>query len=154
MKKITSLILIIVVCFTLVGCGEGKYKEGTYEGSVLDNYGGQENQATAKVEVGSDGKIKSVYLDTTYTKEGVATTKKQLKENYGMKTASSNIGNIKGGAEWYEQVEALEKAVVKKQGIDFLNLNEEGKTDAVSGCTIKIDALYKALEEALNKAKK
>ena len=33
-------------------------------------------------------------------------------------------------------------------------LDEDGKTDAVSGCTIKIDALYEALENALNQAKK
>ena len=55
--------------------------------------------------------------------------------------------------EWFEQVEKLEQAVVDNQGIDFLNLDEDGYTDAVSGCTIKIDALYKALEDALNQAK-
>lgn len=60
-----------------------------------------------------------------------------------------------GGAqyEWYQQVEALEQAVIDNQGIDFLNVDEDGYTDAVSTCTIKVDALYKALEVALNKAK-
>ncbi len=154
MKKILSLFVIITTCLMLVGCGEGKYKEGTYEGSVVDSYGGADNIATAKVEVDTSGKIKSVYLDTTYTKDGVSTTKKALKEDYGMKTASKNIGKIDGGAEWYEQVEALEKKVVENQGIDFITLDEDGKTDAVSGCTMKIDALYKALEQALNEAKK
>ena len=33
-------------------------------------------------------------------------------------------------------------------------MNDEGYTDAVSGCTIKIDALYEALENALKQAKK
>ena len=56
--------------------------------------------------------------------------------------------------EWYEQVEKLEKAIVENQGLDFLNLNADGKTDAVSGCTIKIDALYNAAKEALEKASK
>lgn len=56
--------------------------------------------------------------------------------------------------EWYEQVEKLEKAVVENQGIEFLNLNEDGKTEAVSGCTIKIDAMYEALNKALEQAKK
>ena len=37
---------------------------------------------------------------------------------------------------------------------DNIKLNEDGKTDAVSGCTIKIDALYEAAEDALNQAKK
>ena len=56
--------------------------------------------------------------------------------------------------EWYEQVEKLEQAVVEHQGIDFLKLDDEGKTDAVSGCTIKIDAMYEALSKALDSAKK
>ena len=32
--------------------------------------------------------------------------------------------------------------------------NEDGKTDAISGCTIKIDALYEAINNALKEAKK
>lgn len=146
MKKILVLLLITTVLFT--GCEKVKdgYKEGTFEASVVDNYGGTDNNATAKISIDSEGKIKSVYLDTTYTTaEGVATTKKALKENYGMSAI--------GATEWYIQVEALEKAIVEHNGIDFLKLDENGKTDAVSSCTIKIDALYKAAEAALNKAK-
>lgn len=154
MKKILSGVLVLILCLTLVGCGEGKYKEGTYEGSVIDNYNNENNTATAKVEVNEKGKIVSVYLDTTYTKDGVKTTKKTLKDAYGMKSVSNNMGNIDGGAEWYEQVESLEKAVVKNQGIDFITMNEDNTTDSVSGCTIKINALYEALEEALKEAKK
>ena len=56
--------------------------------------------------------------------------------------------------EWYQQAEALEKYVVDNQGIDNLKLDESGHTDAVSGCTIKIDALYSAINNALNQAKK
>ena len=56
--------------------------------------------------------------------------------------------------EWYQQVEALEKNVVDNQGLDKIKMNDEGYTDAVSGCTIKIDALYEALENALKQAKK
>ena len=154
MKKILNGVLVLILCLTLVGCGEGKYKEGTYEGSVIDNYNNENNTATAKVEVNEKGKIVSVYLDTTYTKDGVKTTKKTLKDAYGMKSRSNNMGNIDGGAEWYEQVESLEKAVVKNQGIDFITMNEDNTTDSVSGCTIKINALYEALEEALKEAKK
>ena len=56
--------------------------------------------------------------------------------------------------EWYTQVEALEKNVVDNQGLDKITLNDDGYTDTVSGCTIKIDALYAALEKALKQAKK
>lgn len=148
MRKIKYLLCLLAVTL-LVGCSSG-YKEGEYTSSAVDSYGGENNTATAVVKVDSEGKITSVYLDTTYTKDGVATTKKTLKEDYGM--LNHPYGSTVG--EWYEQVEKLEQAVVEHQGIDFLKLDEDGKTDAVSGCTIKIDALYEALSKALESAKK
>ena len=144
MKKLKYVFCLLVVVL-LVGCSKG-YKEGEYTGSAVDSYGNQNNTATAKVTIDKDGKITSVFLDTTYTKDGVATTKKTLKEEYGMLSPyGSSVG------EWYEK---LEQAVVEHQGIDFLKLDDEGKTDAVSGCTIKIDAMYEALSKALDSAKK
>ena len=145
MRSLRSLICVFLLVL-LVGCSNG-YKEGEYTGIAIDSYGGQENTATAKVTVNSDGKITSVYLDTTYTKDGISTTKKTLGNDYNM------MANPNASGEWYVQVEKLEQAVVDNQGIDFLNLDEDGYTDAVSGCTIKIDALYEALENALEQAK-
>ena len=132
-KKI--IVLSMVSLLVLGGCAKG-YKEGIYTGTATDSYGGQDNTATATVTVDSNGKITSVELDTTYTKDGVKTTKKAL------------------GGEWDTQVKALEDYIVKNQGIDSLKLDEDGKTDAVSGCTIKIDALYEAASNALKQAKK
>ena len=146
MKKFKYLICVFALCL-LVGCSKG-YKEGEYTGTAVDSYGGQENTASAKVTVDSEGKITDVYLDTTYTANGVTTTKKTLGNDYNMKTYQPEAAG-----EWYEQVEKLEQAVIDNQGIDFLNLDEDGYTDAVSGCTIKIDALYEALEDALEQAK-
>jgi len=145
MKKIRNLICIFALVL-LVGCSKG-YKEGEYTGIAIDSYGGQENTASAQISIDSEGQIIGVYLDTTYTKDGVQTTKKTLKDDYNM------MSNPNAAGEWYEQVEKLEQAVIDNQGIDFLNLDEDGYTDAVSGCTIKIDALYEALEDALNNAK-
>ena len=147
MKRIKNFICLFALVL-LVGCSNG-YKEGEYTGTAIDSYGGQENTATAKVTVNSDGKITSVYLDTTYTTDkGVSTTKKTLGNDYNMKTYMPTAAG-----EWFEQVEKLEQAVIDNQGIDFLDLDEDGYTDAVSGCTIKIDALYEALEDALKQAK-
>jgi len=148
MKKKICLISIIGLAL-LSGCSKG-YKEGVYTGTAIDSYGGQNNTATAIVTVDKNGKITDVNLDTTYTKDGVETTKKTLGDAYGM------YGNEYGSkvGEWYTQVEALEKNVVDNQGLDKVKLTDDGYTDTVSGCTIKIDALYEALENALKQAKK
>lgn len=146
-KKI--IFMGIIGLLLLTGCSKG-YKEGVYTGTAEDNYGGQNNIATAIVTVDSEGNITDVDLDTTYTKDGVTTTKKALGADYGMYNHpyGSKVG------EWYEQVEALEEYVINNQGIDSLTLDTDGYTDAVSGCTIKIDALYEALDSALKQAKK
>lgn len=133
----------------LGGCSKG-YKEGTYTGSAEDIYGGQNNTATAVVTIDNAGKITEVRLDTTYTKDGVKTTKKTLGSEYGM--YGSPYGSSVG--EWDTQVKALEDFIVDNQGLDKIELDEDGKTDAVSGCTIKIDALYEAVSSALDQAKK
>lgn len=152
MKKIKYLICVFALIL-LAGCSDG-YKEGEYTGTATDSYGGQENTASAKITIDSEGKITDVYLDTTYTytnEDGVSvsTTKKTLGDDYGM--YNHPYGSTVG--EWDTQVEALEQAVIENQGIDFLNLDEDGYTDAVSGCTIKIDAMYEALANALEQAK-
>lgn len=145
-----KIVLVMVIGLMLLsGCSKG-YKEGTYMGSAVDNYGGQSNTATCEITVDSDGKITKVYLDTTYTKDGVETTKKALGSDYGM--YGSPYGSQIG--EWYEQVNALENNVIENQGLDGVKLDSDGYTDTVSGCTIKIDALYEAIEDALNKARK
>lgn len=144
MKKFLFCLCALVLVVTVCGCEKVGYKEGTYEGSAIDNYGGEENTATAKIVVNSEGKIESVYLDTTY--EG--TTKKTLGNDYNMKTYYPQAAG-----EWFEQVEKLEAAVVENQGTEFITLDENGKTDAVSGCTIQIEALVKAIDNALDKAK-
>ena len=148
MKK-KMCIMGVIGLVLLSGCSRG-YTEGIYTGTAIDDFGGQSNTATAIVTIDSNGKITDVDLDTTYTKDGVETTKKTLGSDYGM------YGNPYGSqiGEWYEQVEALEANVVENQGLDGIKLDDEGYTDTVSGCTIKIDALYKALEDALSQAKK
>ena len=58
------------------------------------------------------------------------------------------------GKEWYEQVNLIESKVVENQDISFIKLDDNGKTDAIAGVTMKIDALYNALDNALKDAKK
>ena len=158
MKKI----IVIGFLIFLTGCtvekieSIGDYKPGVYTGVAIDNYGGTNNTATAVVNVSENGKIENVYLDTTYTKDGVVTTKKALGYDYNMKDTSASIGNIEGGSEWFEQAKALEKKVVEEQNLKWLEWNDEQQTttDSVAGVTIKINALYEAINNALDQAKK
>ena len=87
-------------------------------------------------------------------KNDVYTTKKTLGDAYGMKGTSANMGTIEGGAEWYEQIKAIEDKIVKEQGIEWVKYDAEGsKLDGFSGATIKVADLMKAVETALNAAK-
>ncbi|MBR1376819.1 MAG: FMN-binding protein [Bacilli bacterium] len=147
MKKVFYLLVALVVIIGVSGCEKvekGNYKEGTYKGEAIDTYNNGNNLATATIEVDKDGKISSVYLDTEYD----GSTKKKLGSDYNMKKF-----NPGAAGEWYEQVEKLEAAIIEHQGIDFLNLDTDGYTEAVSGCTIKVDALIKAVSNALEQAK-
>lgn len=151
MKKFLIVSLALVMTFTFAGCEKvTTYKEGTYEAEVVDPYNNEGNIASAKIVIGSNGKIESVFLDTTYQ----GSTKKTLKDDYNMKKY-----NPSASGEWYEQVEKLEAAIVENNGVDFITLIESdeeaknGTTDTVSGCTIKVDALKAAAAKALEQAK-
>ena len=53
MKKLLCLLLVSVCLFT--GCEKvDTFKEGVYEGSAVDTYGGEENTATAKITVNAE----------------------------------------------------------------------------------------------------
>ncbi len=154
MKKIFLLILIL---FTLSGCErivEGNYKEGTYMGSVEYESYGSKYVTTSVIYVDSNGLIKSCYIDSTYLKDNINTTKKTLGDNYGMKETSKNIGNIEGGKEWYEQVEVIEKKVVETQGLDWVEWDQTNtKLDSISGVTIDASTYIEATKKALEQAK-
>lgn len=151
MKRYFGVIIGVLICFLFVaGCEKvesGTYKEGTYFGSYTDTYGDNPSVATAVVYVDSDGVIKSVFLDTTYLKSTTVTTKKTLGNDYGMK-ASSEVGK-----EWYEQVNLMEAKVIENQNISFMKLDNDGYTDTIAGVTMKVNALYQALNNALEQAK-
>jgi major membrane immunogen (membrane-anchored lipoprotein) len=159
MKKVLLGFILLMALF-VVGCEkveDGKYVEGTYLGvkDTVDR-NGDKFVTTALVNVDDKGMISNVFIDVTYNKDGVNTTKKILGDAYGMKATSANIGVIEGGAEWYEQVLVIENKVVSEQGIEWLTFKSEDptKTDAVSGVTITVTDYHAALVNALEQAKK
>lgn len=160
MKKILLSCVALLGIFFITGCEKveetkGNYKEGTYMGSVQYESYGAKYVTTSLIYVGEDGMIKSCYIDSTYTKDGVSSTKKTLGDAYGMKATSADKGVIEGGAEWYEQVEVIEKKVVAEQDLDWVKWSDEAKTklDAVSGVTISADTYIEAVSKALQQAK-
>lgn len=161
MKKFLSL---CIVCFGLIlmtGCEkvveQGIYKEGTYFGYDQYESYGKNYVTTAVIYVNDNGMIKSVFLDSTYTKDEVNTTKKTLGDAYGMKETSANMGNIPGGAEWYEQAKSIEDKVIVEQGLEWVKWSDDTKTkldlDTISGVTISADSYINAISNALSKAK-
>lgn len=126
------------------GAGEGStlYKDGSYtaEGDYDDQ--GYKTVVTVTVE---DGRLASLSCDQV-TADG--DSKKELSQSgaYGMKE--------KGGAaaEWHEEVAAFEAAAVEK-GLDNIPTGSDGKTDAISGCTIAVSEFISLARQALDKAK-
>ncbi len=157
MKKILVMLTFLFVIL-LTGCeniASGNYKEGTYFGSVeFDSYG-KNYVTTAVVYVDETGTIKSVFIDSTYIKDDINTTKKVLGDDYGMKETSASKGEISGGAEWYEQLKVLEDKIITEQGIDWVKWQDDEKLylDGISGVTITADTYIDAVRKALEQAK-
>lgn len=176
MKKIFSLILsvaIVMMMFTLAGCGEKKgesLKLGLGVYTTMDKAASAEGdtqgagEATvnvAAVLMDNDGKIVKCVIDAAdntvnFTSDGKAVAAKEFKTkyeqgaNYGMKAY--------GGAkkEWFEQVDAFTSLVEGKTYDEVKALigeNNKGNDDVVNaGCTIIISDFIYAIEKAVNNA--
>lgn len=113
------------------------------------------------VTVNADGKITGCLVDElekSLTIEnggfsadsGALKTKKELGDDYGMKSASGI------GLEWYEQVENLQKYLSGKSTaeLDGIPLTDGKATDAdlSSGCTIAVTDMLKNVQKAMKSA--
>lgn len=160
MKKIFIGFLGLLLTFSAIGCekveDEGDYFSGTYFGYTQSESYGETYTTTAVISVDKTGMIASVFIDSTYLKDGIVTTKKALGEDYNMKETSANIGEIEGGAEWDEQMKSLEEKIIEEQGLSFVSWKKDDSTklDSVSGVTINATDVIKAIENALSEAKK
>lgn len=74
-------------------------------------------------------------------------SKRQMGDGYGMKAASA----IK--REWYEQADAFDTYAVGKTASELSStkLDAEGKTDAISGCTVAVSAMLQNVVKAARK---
>lgn len=104
----------------------------------------------AAVTLGGDDRITACMTDTAQAKltienslfshaAGKMDTKRGMGDAYGMKEASS----LK--KEWFEQADAFDAYAVGKTAAELskVNVGADGKTDAISGCTIAISGMLK-----------
>lgn len=183
MKKILSLVLAVLLVFSLVslvGCGEKKDGKGDVAGSLKFGMGsysyfgdvksadadtngvGEYVTTVAAVLLDKDSKIVNVVIDTAdnsveFTSAGKAVAPAEFKTKY----EQGDDYNMKayGGAkkEWYEQVDAF-VATIKGKTMDEVKAmvaeDGKGKDDVVNaGCTITVADFVKALEKAVKNAK-
>lgn len=80
------------------------------------------------------------------TLSGLVKTKRQMGDGYGMKTASPI------GREWYQQADAFDTYARGKTAEKLAALPlTDGKTDAISGCTIILDSMLKNAVKAASR---
>lgn len=142
MKKLA----LIVAAFALAACSSGGAEKS---GTAKSEPNSQNQVTTVDVKMKGD-KITSISFDDTYEKDGKETTKKALKDEYGMKVASSIQ------KEWWEQTAFLEKFIADK-GLDAVGtLDDAGKAtnaDVLSGCTMSINSYVDTAKKAVEAAK-
>ena len=113
-------------------------QDGTYEakGEPTDGYTDQVNMTV------KDGKITEVVWESV----GEDGSKKSVLSENGEYVMTEN------GPTWKEQAEAMAAALVENQSLDFAKLNEQGKTDAVSGVSISVGGFVDLAQQCLNQA--
>ena len=112
--------------------------DGTYEakGEPMDGYTDQVSMTV------KDGKITEVVWESV----GEDGSKKSVLSENGEYVMTED------GLTWKEQAEAMAAALVEKQSLEFVNLNEQGKTDAVSGVSISVGGFVNLAEQCMKEA--
>ena len=170
-KLLKVLAASALVATVLVGCGKkGEDTGAAAEGAkyakaglgVVSSYSdGQVNSTIAAVGLDADGKVQYIDIDVAQSTPGgdaeKTKTKKELKEEYGMK-GFSGIGK-----EWYEQAQFFEqfckgKTADEIAGIETEKRDEEHTTvpksgsDLAAGCTMDIGEFKEAVAKAIANA--
>ncbi|NLC84075.1 MAG: hypothetical protein GX749_03230 [Ruminococcaceae bacterium] len=176
-KLITIVSIALLIVMTLTACGGSKVAAAT--GSKL-GFGAVTNiakstDATAEkagnvqvytslaaVTIDDDGRITNVWIDSIQSNVGVDTagkvttdlkkmmeTKREIGDAYGMKKQS------KLGKEWWEQADALEKALIGKTKADLAGMmTAEGKAagDVAASVSITVTDYLEAVSRAIDSA--
>lgn len=177
-KIITIVAVVMLVVMALTACG-GAAKPAATTGTKL-GFGAVTNiaksvNATAEkagnvqvytmlaaVSVDTAGKITNVWIDSIQSNVAIDTagkvttdlkalmpTKRELGDKYGMKKSS------KLGKEWWEQADAMEKALIGKTKADIEKMKTaEGKAagDLAASVSITVAEYLEAVVKAIDNA--
>lgn len=113
--------------------------DGTYETKGEPDDSGFTDMVTIRIEA---GKIVEAAWDSVDDK---GQSKAQLSEQ-------GEYVMTEDGLTWKEQAEALAAALLENQSLKSLSVDEEGKTDAVSGVSISIGGFLNLAEQCLREA--
>lgn len=141
----TAAAVTVLSLASLTGCGnkaeknEPSFKDGTYTKVAAEAENGFTYEMTMKV---ADGKITEINWDAT-DENGNSKKKLAMDGEYVM---------TENGPNWAEQSEALAQYVIDHQSLDGLTTTEDGKTDAVSGVSIKVNSFIEFVEDCMGQA--
>lgn len=175
-RKIVSIIAVVMlIAIALTACGGNAAAAGSKLGfgavtsiakstnAAADKAGNvQVYTMLAAVTLDSAGKITNVWIDSIQSNVAIdiagkvttdlktmMPTKRELGDKYGLKAAS------KLGKEWYEQADALEKALIGKTKADIDKLKTaEGKAagDLAASVSITVTEYLDAVKKAIDNA--
>lgn len=170
-KHLALALALILVVGLLAGCGGGNNNTST---PPTEEEPAAEQPAEKPAE---EPAVEAKWADGTYYAEGEYAEKSGWKEIVGLKVEGGKIVSVswnglhkdggldkktssaegkygmvaKGGAqaEWHDQAMKMEQYLLDQQDLTALVINEEGKTDAVSGVSVGVDEFVKLVDEAL-----
>lgn len=141
------------VALVLAGCGgdgeqeadtagAGGYEDGVYfaEGEFSEN-SGWKDVVVFEVE---DGAITTVEWNAAHEQNGRPKDIRSRQGDYGM------VENSNATLHWYEQAEATEQWLIENQDIGELELDDEGRPDAISEATIRVSGFTSLVQQALD----
>ena len=150
MRNIYKFVLI-AACLTLflgllTGCGAARYRDGSYT-AVSPEFSSSGWKEILELTI-ENGKITKINWDAVFQDDSIPIRKKQYSK-------SGLYGMLLGGAsnEWYDQALAAEQFVLEN-GIDAMNVDSNGHTDAVSGCSVSVQAFDTLMRDCLAQASK
>ncbi|MBA9088353.1 major membrane immunogen (membrane-anchored lipoprotein) [Fontibacillus solani] len=119
---------------------QGKYQDGVYfaQGEADAKTGWQ---AFVTLTV-SGGKITEAKWNATNANVGVDKVTYSKEGKYGMKAGGAQ-------SEWHEQAEKAEAYLIEKQDPKDITLNDEGKTDAITGVSVHVNEFFTLADQAL-----